>query len=45
MSNYFRYVIKNMEPLRIADDSSSQNGQTNTLRYIPGSSSEDKTEL
>ena len=38
MSNYFRYVIKNMEPLRIADDSTSQSGQTNTLRYIPGSS-------
>ena len=27
-----------MEPLRIADDSTSQSGQTNTLRYIPGSS-------
>ncbi len=37
MSRYIKYVIKNIEPLRIADDSSSQNGQTITLRYIPGS--------
>ena len=36
MSKYFRYEIKNIEPLRIADDSSSQMGQTRTLRYIPG---------
>ncbi len=37
MSEYLRYVLKNIEPLRIADDSSSQSGQTNSLRYIPGS--------
>lgn len=36
MAKYLRYVIKNVEPLRIADDSTSQRGQTNTLRYIPG---------
>lgn len=33
---YFRYKIKNIEPLRIADDSTSQSGQINSLRYIPG---------
>lgn len=33
---YIRYIIKNVEPLRIADDSTSQSGQTVTLRYIPG---------
>lgn len=37
MSIYLRYVIRADEPLRIADDSSSQHGQTMTLRYIPGS--------
>ncbi|MDE6435257.1 MAG: hypothetical protein K2L07_13625 [Lachnospiraceae bacterium] len=37
MSKYLRYEIKNMEPIRIADNSSSQLGQTMTLRYIPGS--------
>ena len=37
MSIYLRYVIRTDEPLRIADDSSSQHGQTMTLRYIPGS--------
>lgn len=36
MSVYLKYVLKNIEPLRIADDSSSQNGQTVSLRYIPG---------
>ena len=36
MSEYLRYVIQNIEPLRIADDSKSQSGQTTTLRYIPG---------
>lgn len=34
---YIRYVIKNIEPLRIADDSTSQSGQAVTLKYIPGS--------
>lgn len=33
---YIKYKIKNVEPLRIADDSSSQSGQSVTLRYIPG---------
>ena len=38
MARIIRYRIRNEEPLRIADDSSSQNGQTITLQYIPGSS-------
>jgi hypothetical protein len=33
---YFKYKIQNTEPLRIADDSSSQSGQTMSLSYIPG---------
>ena len=33
---YIQYKLKNVEPLRIADDSTSQSGQTVTLRYIPG---------
>jgi len=37
MAQYLKYIIKNIEPLRIADDSSSQYGQTATLNYIPGS--------
>lgn len=37
MTTYIRYIIKNVEPLRIADDSTSQRGQTSTLHYIPGS--------
>lgn len=37
MSKYLRYVIKNTQPLRFADKSVSQMGQTMTLRYIPGS--------
>lgn len=36
MPKYFRYKIKNIEPLRIANDAGSQSGQTVTLRYIPG---------
>lgn len=36
MYRYLRYEIENTEPLRIADDASSQSGQTTTLRYIPG---------
>lgn len=36
MAKYLRYVIKNIEPIRIADESTSQSGQTNTLRYVPG---------
>ena len=36
MAEYIRYRLVNTEPLRIADDSTSQSGQTTTLRYIPG---------
>ena len=36
MPAYLRYVLHNIEPIRIADDSTSQNGQTVSLRYIPG---------
>ncbi len=36
MYRYLRYEIENREPVRIADDASSQSGQTTTLRYIPG---------
>lgn len=34
---YIRYTIRNTGPLRITDDSTSQQGQMETLRYIPGS--------
>lgn len=36
MSEYLKIVFQNYEPVRIADDSTSQSGQTVTLRYIPG---------
>lgn len=36
MSQYLKIVFQNLEPVRIADDSTSQSGQTVTLRYIPG---------
>lgn len=36
MTKYIKYVFENKEPLRIADDSSSQSGQMVTLRYVPG---------
>ncbi|MCM1540824.1 MAG: hypothetical protein NC121_06125 [Blautia sp.] len=36
MGEYLKIVFQNLEPVRIADDSSSQSGQTVTLRYIPG---------
>lgn len=32
----FKYIIQNLEPVRIADNSSSQMGQTSSLRYISG---------
>ena len=38
MTRYLKYTIENVEPIRVSDDSSSQSGQTVTLRYIPGSS-------
>lgn len=34
---YIHYIFENLEPLRIADSKSSQNGQTSTIRFIPGS--------
>ena len=37
MTTYLRYVLKNEEPLRIADDSTRQSGQSDSLRYISGS--------
>lgn len=33
---YFKIRIENLEPLCISNDSSSQKGQTDCLRYIPG---------
>lgn len=36
MTEYLKIVIQNLEPLRISDDSTSQSGQTVSLRYIPG---------
>ena len=36
MVKYLRYVLRNIEPIRIADDSTSQSGETVSLRYIPG---------
>lgn len=36
MSEYLKIVLQNLEPVRIADDSTSQSGQTVSLRYIPG---------
>ena len=37
MAVYLNYLLENTEPLRIADDSTSQMGQTLSLDYIPGS--------
>ena len=37
MAKYIKYILKMIDPVRIADDSKSQSGQTETLRYIPGS--------
>ena len=37
MSRYIRFVIENVAPVRIANDETSQHGQTDTLKYIPGS--------
>lgn len=34
---YIEYRFRNVEPLRIIDDSGSQHGENATLRYIPGS--------
>lgn len=37
MTYYLKYKFTNVEPVRIADDSIAQKGQTGTLHYIPGS--------
>ena len=37
MSRFLKYTIKNLAPVRIADDETSQHGQTDTLKYFPGS--------
>ena len=37
MAVYIKYRLRNDEPFRIADDSTSQRGQVQTLTYIPGS--------
>ena len=34
---YIEYKFRNVEPLRIIDDSGSQHGENATLKYIPGS--------
>lgn len=36
MSKYLRYIIENVSPLRISDNSTSQSGQTISLKHIPG---------
>ena len=36
MGKYLRFEFVNDQPLRIADDSISQSGQTITLKYVPG---------
>lgn len=36
MSRYIRYMIENVSPLRISDNSTSQSGQTFSLKHIPG---------
>ncbi|MCD7826425.1 MAG: hypothetical protein LUH14_10785 [Clostridiaceae bacterium] len=37
MTKYVKYTFRNVEPIEIADDSTAQSGQANTLCYIPGS--------
>ena len=37
MRYYLNYILRNDEPIRIADDSIAQKGQTGTLHYITGS--------
>lgn len=36
MSKYLKYIIENVSPLRISDNSTSQSGQTVSLKHIPG---------
>ncbi len=33
---YVKFTFKNEEPLKIADDSTTQSGQVNALSYVPG---------
>ena len=37
MASYYKYTIQALTPIRIADNASSQSGQTDTLTFIPGS--------
>lgn len=37
MAEYLRYILENLEPVRVADSALSQSGQTSAVRYIPGS--------
>ena len=37
MANYLRYILENTQALRVSDFESVQSGQTETVRYIPGS--------
>ena len=34
MNNYWKIRLKNMDPLRIADDKSSQHGQTDCAIFL-----------
>lgn len=36
MSKYLKYIIENISPLRISDNSTSQSGQSISLKHIPG---------
>ena len=36
MSKYLKYIIENVSPLRISDNSTSQSGQSTSLKHIPG---------
>jgi hypothetical protein len=37
MSKYLKYTIKNIAPIRISNDDTSQHGQTDTLKFFRGS--------
>ena len=34
---YLKYIFRNVEPIRIIDDSGSQHGENATLKFVPGS--------
>lgn len=38
MKKYIQYYVKNIQPLRFADDNTSRTGQCDTVSYIPGTS-------